>query len=83
MGEAELSLFNPFRAVDLCNLAIKNYCNLLSTVTLDITVFTVRKTFLERLSDFLDAEEEPEHSIQVQAGFEKQCCELTLTQDVT
>jgi hypothetical protein len=35
MGEAEVSLFNPFRAVDLCNLAIKNYCKLLSTVTLD------------------------------------------------
>jgi hypothetical protein len=35
MGEAEVSLFNPFRAVDLCNLAINNYCKLLSTVTLD------------------------------------------------
>jgi hypothetical protein len=35
MGEAELSLFNPFRAIDLCNLAIKNYCKLLSSVTLD------------------------------------------------
>lgn len=35
MGEAEVSLFNPYRAVDLCNLAIKNYCKLLSNVTLD------------------------------------------------
>jgi hypothetical protein len=29
------------------------------------TVFTVRKTFLERLADYFEAEEEPEESVQV------------------
>ncbi len=65
MGEAEVALFNPFRAIDLCNLSIKNYCSLLTSFPVDRSLFNVRKTFLERLSDYFDADEDPEEVIQV------------------
>jgi len=65
MGEAEVALFNPFRAIDLCNLSIKNYCNMLTSYAVDRSLFNVRKTFLERLSDYFDADEDPAEVIQV------------------
>ena len=65
MGEAEVGLFNPFRAIDLCNLSIKNYCNLLTSFAVDRSLYNVRKTFLERLSDYFDADEDPAEVIQV------------------
>jgi hypothetical protein len=53
------NLFFQQRDLRLCLFSISPMPDLFQTV------FTVRKTFLERLADYFEAEEEPEESVQV------------------